>query len=289
MDSTLKSNLSVGLPLDLLVYEAGALRAPTRSSASTSSNPYFQMIRSSWGQRLREVFESHRRPALGRRRRGAARCCVPSGRYEPMSKITHPARRSSRATGARPASSSARDRADVVAAAPHLTVFGEWRISRGEREVPVPVRKALASFVFLALEGRSTRARLAAMFWSGLDEPAARRNLRHALHRLRSAGLGDALIAEDEHVALAGVGKRSAWLRSSRGPRAGSTRRYALRTGALLRRRRGRGRAGVRRLAAGPSRAFPARLARAGVRTRPAARGRGRSARRPRGASPVAR
>ena len=37
MDSTLKSNLSVGLPLDLLVYERDALRRATRSSASTST------------------------------------------------------------------------------------------------------------------------------------------------------------------------------------------------------------------------------------------------------------
>ncbi len=37
MDSTLKSNLSVGLPLDLLVYERGRVRAATTSSASTST------------------------------------------------------------------------------------------------------------------------------------------------------------------------------------------------------------------------------------------------------------
>ena len=39
------------------------------------------------------------------------------------------------------------------------------------------------------------------MLWSGLDEPTARRNLRHALHRLRSAGLGDVLVADDEQIA----------------------------------------------------------------------------------------
>ena len=90
MDSTLKSNLSVGLPLDLLVYEANALAEPTRSSASTSSNPYFQMIRSSWGQKLREVFESIDDPQWDGDQSAAAPLCVPSGRYEPMRKITHP-------------------------------------------------------------------------------------------------------------------------------------------------------------------------------------------------------
>ena len=83
----------------------------------------------------------------------------------------------------------------------HLAVFGAPRISRDGSEIAMPVRKALALFVYLALEGRSSRARLAGMFWSGLDEPTARRNLRHALHRLRSAGLGDVLSPTTRHRA----------------------------------------------------------------------------------------
>jgi putative proteasome-type protease len=55
MDSTLRSNLSVGLPLDLLCYEAGALRV-TRFVTIDSDNEYFQMIRRNWGQRLKQVF-----------------------------------------------------------------------------------------------------------------------------------------------------------------------------------------------------------------------------------------
>lgn len=57
MDSTLKSNLSVGLPLDLLVYEADSLQANQLINID-ESNAYFRMIRSSWGQRLRDVFDS---------------------------------------------------------------------------------------------------------------------------------------------------------------------------------------------------------------------------------------
>ena len=56
MDSTLKSNLSVGLPLDLLVYEEGKL-ASDQVVCIDEDNPYFRMIHSTWGQRLREVFE----------------------------------------------------------------------------------------------------------------------------------------------------------------------------------------------------------------------------------------
>jgi putative proteasome-type protease len=55
MDSTLKSNLSVGLPLDLLVYETNAL-AVTHAAHIDETNAYFQMIRNTWGKRLRQVF-----------------------------------------------------------------------------------------------------------------------------------------------------------------------------------------------------------------------------------------
>ncbi|MEP6607213.1 MAG: proteasome-type protease [Burkholderiaceae bacterium] len=55
MDSTLKSNISVGLPLDLLVYEADALRV-TKFVHIDSSNQYMNMIRDTWGARLKQVF-----------------------------------------------------------------------------------------------------------------------------------------------------------------------------------------------------------------------------------------
>ncbi len=56
MDSTLRSNISVGLPLDLLVYQDASLRV-TRFVTIDERNQYFQMIRNSWGQQLKTVFE----------------------------------------------------------------------------------------------------------------------------------------------------------------------------------------------------------------------------------------
>lgn len=56
MDSTLRSNASVGLPLDLLLYQADHL-AVTRFVNIDEKNRYFQMIRDSWGQKLRKVFD----------------------------------------------------------------------------------------------------------------------------------------------------------------------------------------------------------------------------------------
>ena len=92
MDSTLKSNLSVGLPLDLLVYEEGKFKSE-QIVCIDESNPYFQMIHSTWGQRLREVFEGIGDPVWDG---GAAEHpLVPpaASRYEPLKKITGPAER----------------------------------------------------------------------------------------------------------------------------------------------------------------------------------------------------
>ncbi|MEO8542075.1 MAG: proteasome-type protease [Burkholderiaceae bacterium] len=57
MDSTLKSNLSVGLPLDLVVYEKDHLQTD-KIVCIDEHNPYYQMMHNSWGQKLREVFDS---------------------------------------------------------------------------------------------------------------------------------------------------------------------------------------------------------------------------------------
>lgn len=53
-DSTIKANLSVGLPLDLLVYEKDSytLREPTRIQAD---DPYYTLISENWGQSLKDA------------------------------------------------------------------------------------------------------------------------------------------------------------------------------------------------------------------------------------------
>jgi len=55
MDSTMRSNLSVGMPLDLLVYETGRLMV-TRFALIDANNEYFKMIHDTWGERLKHVF-----------------------------------------------------------------------------------------------------------------------------------------------------------------------------------------------------------------------------------------
>ena len=55
MDSTIKSNLSVGLPLDLMCYETDSLTV-TQHKLIDQHDPYFLSIRERWGQQLRKVF-----------------------------------------------------------------------------------------------------------------------------------------------------------------------------------------------------------------------------------------
>jgi putative proteasome-type protease len=87
MDSTLKSNLSVGLPLDLVVYENNRLESQ-QIVCIDDRNPYFQMIRGSWGEKLKQVFESLDDPEWGSATATAP--LIAPCRYEPMRKITDP-------------------------------------------------------------------------------------------------------------------------------------------------------------------------------------------------------
>lgn len=53
-DSTIRSNLSVGMPLDLLVYREGSLEVPAGYRIQ-EGDPYFEGIRNQWGAGLRQL------------------------------------------------------------------------------------------------------------------------------------------------------------------------------------------------------------------------------------------
>jgi putative proteasome-type protease len=55
-DSTMKSNISVGLPIDLLWYPRDSLRVGMQHRIR-EGDPYFTMLRSRWGGGLRRVFQ----------------------------------------------------------------------------------------------------------------------------------------------------------------------------------------------------------------------------------------
>jgi putative proteasome-type protease len=54
-DSTIRSNISVGLPIDVLWYSRDSLRVGTQKRI-LEGDPYFNMLRQAWGGGLRRVF-----------------------------------------------------------------------------------------------------------------------------------------------------------------------------------------------------------------------------------------
>lgn len=56
MDSTLRSNLTVGLPIDLAVIRRDAL-AVTLRRRITEDDPYFRFVRTAWSESLREAWK----------------------------------------------------------------------------------------------------------------------------------------------------------------------------------------------------------------------------------------
>jgi putative proteasome-type protease len=57
MDSTIRSNLSVGLPLDLVCVRRDALRVHSHTNID-SDNEYFRMVRTDWSESLRHAFHA---------------------------------------------------------------------------------------------------------------------------------------------------------------------------------------------------------------------------------------
>lgn len=57
MDSTLRSNISVGLPLDLVTIESGALCVRSHAVIG-ADDPYFSMVSGRWGAALRAAFDA---------------------------------------------------------------------------------------------------------------------------------------------------------------------------------------------------------------------------------------
>jgi putative proteasome-type protease len=55
-DSTVKANLSVGLPLDMLAYQKDSFECMYRDRI-TSEDPYFLSVSNGWGEALKSAFD----------------------------------------------------------------------------------------------------------------------------------------------------------------------------------------------------------------------------------------
>ena len=56
-DSTIKANLSVGLPIDLQVYQKDSFEVGKEQRVE-ADNPYFEQISKGWGEALKDAFSS---------------------------------------------------------------------------------------------------------------------------------------------------------------------------------------------------------------------------------------
>ncbi len=56
-DSTIRSNISVGAPIDLLIYDADSLRVGTKRRLE-ENDPYLETIRKGWEDGLRAAFDN---------------------------------------------------------------------------------------------------------------------------------------------------------------------------------------------------------------------------------------
>ena len=65
LDSTLRSNLSVGLPLDVLIYPQGSFSAEQQFRI-TDQHPHFQALRQAWSEGLLQLFRELPPLALGK-------------------------------------------------------------------------------------------------------------------------------------------------------------------------------------------------------------------------------
>ncbi|HET7546048.1 MAG TPA: hypothetical protein VFK05_39535 [Polyangiaceae bacterium] len=61
IDAALKSNVSVGLPIDLLVYEANSLRCDNLACID-EANPYFTMVREAWAKGVHAALDAIENP-----------------------------------------------------------------------------------------------------------------------------------------------------------------------------------------------------------------------------------
>jgi putative proteasome-type protease len=64
MDSTLRSNLTVGLPIDLLVYRRNLLKVELKRRI-TEDDDYFRLIRERWSEALRDAYRAMPQPSWG--------------------------------------------------------------------------------------------------------------------------------------------------------------------------------------------------------------------------------
>jgi DNA-binding SARP family transcriptional activator len=93
----------------------------------------------------------------------------------------------------------------VTTSSLELSLLGAVRVQVDGLGVNFATRKAVALLAYLALEGATSRSKLADLLWSDMDEEAARNNLRKEIFRLRETALRDFLEVSASTLALTNI------------------------------------------------------------------------------------
>jgi DNA-binding SARP family transcriptional activator len=86
-----------------------------------------------------------------------------------------------------------------------LSLLGAARVRVNGLDLSFATRKAVGLLAFLALEGTTSRSKLANLLWSDMNEDAARNNLRKEVFRLRETALRDFLEVSASSLGLVNV------------------------------------------------------------------------------------
>ena len=79
-------------------------------------------------------------------------------------------------------------------------LLGQASLRHGGLGIALSTRKALAMLAYLALEGRTERARLATLLWTDLDQALALGNLRREVYRLHATPFWAMLDIAPDHI-----------------------------------------------------------------------------------------
>jgi DNA-binding SARP family transcriptional activator len=118
--------------------------------------------------------------------------------------VVHPATRNTQTVSPRRSRSltAVLEPAAEVLVTLEVKLFGRPEFSVDGAAINPPTRKGVAILAYLALEGRTSRARLASLLWADHNEEDARHNLRQELYRLSTTPVGPYLITASDEVRL---------------------------------------------------------------------------------------
>ena len=75
-------------------------------------------------------------------------------------------------------------------------------VQKNDETVAFPFRKAEALFYYLAVKKQATRDELVNILWGDMDEENAKKNLRHAMYKLRKAFDADIIVSPQKSVVI---------------------------------------------------------------------------------------